>query len=40
MLIYPQIGGIERVGRRQQVFRATGTGGRFGRFGRWLRESF
>jgi cell division protein FtsA len=40
MLIYPQIGGIERVGRRQEVYRATGTGGRFGRFGRWLRESF
>lgn len=39
MLIYPQIGGIERVGR-QIVYRATGTGGRLGRFGRWLKESF
>ena len=40
LLIYPQIGGIERVGRRPETYRATGTGGRFGRFGRWLRESF
>jgi cell division protein FtsA len=40
MLIYPQIGGIERIGRRPEAIRATGTGGRFGRFGRWLRESF
>lgn len=40
MLIYPQIGGIERVGRRPQTYRATGTEGRIGRFGRWIRESF
>ena len=40
MLIYPQFGGIERAGRRPEMYRATGTGGRFGRFGRWLKESF
>ena len=40
MLVYPQIAGIERVGRRPEGFRATGTGGRFGRFGRWFKESF
>jgi len=40
LLIYPQIGGIERAARRPETHRATGTGGRFGRFGRWLRESF
>ena len=40
LLIYPQIGGMERIGRQPETYRATGTGGRFGRFGRWLRESF
>lgn len=40
MLIYPQVGRIERVTHRPAAMRATGTGGRFGRFGRWLRESF
>lgn len=40
MLIYPQIGGMERAARKQDVYRATGTGGRFGRFGRWFKESF
>lgn len=40
MLIYPQIGGIERVGRRPDTYRATGTEGPLGRFGRWFRESF
>ncbi len=40
MLIYPQIGGIERAGRKQQVYRATGTEGPLGRFGRWFKESF
>jgi len=41
LMIYPQVAGVESVqGGRVLRMRATGTGGRFHRMGRWLRESF
>ncbi|MCW5696758.1 MAG: cell division protein FtsA [Bauldia sp.] len=40
MLIYPQAGGIELSAHRPEAVRATGTGGYFSRFSRWLKESF
>ncbi|MHA1559289.1 MAG: cell division protein FtsA [Alphaproteobacteria bacterium] len=40
LLIYPQVGGMERAGRDHEIYRATGTGGRLERFGRWFKESF
>ena len=41
LLIYPQVGGMERSTRRRAPRLAmTGTGGYFARVGQWIRESF
>jgi len=41
LMIYPQVAGFESLNSGRQVrLRATGTGGRLERMGRWLRDSF
>ena len=40
LLVYPQAAHLEHFEARGRRYPKTGTGGYFGRVGRWLRESF